>query len=177
MSDGKRATSVEYVNQARDGNYVGIPYAELDCQGFVERVLRDTGHIWHNWRGSNHMYREAIVERKTFNDNGIVPGCWVFKVRYDGGEKERGYYDELGNAYHVGLYMGGGLVMHSTNGGVQWGDYTSAWTHWGRVKDVQYTDEVFSETEVIEVKTEYLRAILDELATIEAYVRDMLEGV
>ena len=36
-----------------------IPYSKLDCQAFVERILLDCG-IRHDWRGSNHMWRDAL---------------------------------------------------------------------------------------------------------------------
>lgn len=113
-----------FAAQARNGNYVGIPYKTLDCQAFVEKVLKDCGYSY-NWRGSNHMWREALKWRGTRDEyisdfgHDIVPGVWVFGWRNDGGEKERGYSDNDGNAYHVGIYIGDNQVIHSTTGGVQ----------------------------------------------------------
>ena len=113
-----------FVDQARNGGYIGIPYSTLDCQAFVERVLRDCGYSY-NWRGSNHMWRDALKwkgtreEYKETYGTDIIPGVWVFGWRDDGGEMARGYKDSDGNAYHVGIYLGNGEVIHSTTGGVQ----------------------------------------------------------
>lgn len=113
-----------FAYQARNGGYLGIPYKTLDCQGFVERVLKDCGYTY-NWRGSNHMWRDALKWKGTREDykatygTDIIPGVWVFGWRNDGGEVARGYKDGEGNAYHVGIYIGNGDVIHSTTGGVQ----------------------------------------------------------
>ena len=44
----------------------------------------------------------------------MPPGAWVFILKWDGGEKDRGYTDGEGNASHVGIYIGGGVVRDST---------------------------------------------------------------
>mgnify|MGYP003291983947 CR=1 FL=1 len=36
-------TGSAVAEQAKTGGYIGIPYSKLDCQAFVEQVLRDTG--------------------------------------------------------------------------------------------------------------------------------------
>ncbi len=38
-----RISGEDLAKQAVTGNYVGIPYSRLDCQGFVEEVLKDCG--------------------------------------------------------------------------------------------------------------------------------------
>lgn len=114
----------DFAKQAKNGNYVGIPYKTLDCQAFVEKVLRDCGYTY-NWRGSNDMWRNALKWRGSRKEyitdfgHDIAPGVWVFGWRNDGGEKARGYKDNEGNAYHVGIYIGNNEVIHSTTGGVQ----------------------------------------------------------
>ena len=136
-------TSQKYVQQARDGNYLGIPYEKLDCQAFVEQVLKDCGEK-HNWRGSNHIWRDAVENRtKIENIEEIPAGALVFHVVYDGGERDKGYIDGLGNAKHVGIYLGGGEVEHSTrnstSNGVQLDSITSSrWTHYALLKCVAY---------------------------------------
>ena len=137
-------TSDQLVQQAKDGNYLGIPYEKLDCQAFVERVLKDCGES-HNWRGSNHMWRDAVKDRKKITNIDEIPaGALVFTVLNDGGEKKRGYNDSMGNAKHVGLYLGGGEVEHSTrnnsSNGVQMDSITSSrWTDYALLKCIEYT--------------------------------------
>ena len=143
-------TGADFAHQAETGGYLGIPYEKLDCQGFVERVLKDCGvrkpnGTIYDWRGSNSMYRNYIDWRgsiaeaeKTF---GSIPlGALLFTVANDGGEKEKGYHDNLGNAKHVGIYIGGTHgSIHSTTGGVQYAKFPSKrWTHVGLLKMIDY---------------------------------------
>ena len=85
------------------------------------------------------MWRDAVYDRSD-DMAAIQPGEWVFKVSRDGGEIPRGYHDEMGNAYHVGIYCGNGDVIHSTTGGVQMGTI-SGWTHHAKCVDVDYGEE------------------------------------
>ena len=111
-----RVSGTALAEQAINGGYVGIPYEILDCQGFVEEVLKDCGvrkpnGTPYNWKGSNSMYRNYIRWRGTKEECikkfGCIPkGAFLFIVKHDGGEVERGYHDDLGNASHVGLYTG-----------------------------------------------------------------------
>lgn len=122
-----------------------IPYSKYDCQAFVEKVLHDCG-ITHDWRGSNHMWRDALDWKGSISDciakwGSVPPGAWLFTVKHDGGEKQRGYNDQEGNASHVGIFCGPDLgVMHSTKGGVQLGPWPDAkrWTHVGLCKYISY---------------------------------------
>lgn len=139
-----------FADQARNGRYIGIPYKTLDCQGFVERVLRDCGYIY-NWRGSNHMWRDALTWRGTRDEykatygTDIIPGVWVFGWRDDGGEVARGYKDSQGNAYHVGIYIGNGEVIHSTTGGVQISPMDDKrFNRIGLAKVIDYSGDAFS---------------------------------
>ena len=103
-----------YATQAMSEKYTGVPYSKLDCQAFVEEVLKDCGvrkpdGSAYNWRGSNHMWRDALSWKGTIEEcrtrYGEIPvGAWVFIVKNDGGEKDRGYNDNEGNASHVGIY-------------------------------------------------------------------------
>lgn len=98
-------------------------YNELDCQGFVEAVLKDIGirksdGTIYNWLGSNSMYRNFYQWRgsveeciKTF---GKIPrGAFVY-IWESSGEQQRAYFDGLGNAKHVGIYCGDNIVRDST---------------------------------------------------------------
>ena len=117
-------SAVHFADVADDPSYNKYKYTDLDCQAFVEKVLYDSGvrkpdGSAYNWKGSNAMWRSALSWRGTIAEAvdkfGQVPdGSWVFMLKYDGGEKDRGYNDGEGNASHVGIYVGGGLVRDST---------------------------------------------------------------
>ena len=117
-------TNVEFAKQAGSSKYTGIPYTQLDCQAFVEKVLFDSGckksnGAAYNWKGSNDMWRNALSWKGTLDEclkqYGEIPvGAWVFILAYDGGEKDRGYNDNQGNAKHVGIYVGQDAVRDST---------------------------------------------------------------
>lgn len=119
-------TGYQFADQARSGKYNGIPYSKLDCQAFVEEVLKDAGirkkdGSVYNWKGSNSMWRSIQGWKGTVSECkaafGEIPlGAWVFIRKMDGGETERGYNDNLGNFTHVGIYcnLGGEPVRDST---------------------------------------------------------------
>ena len=159
-------TADKFVQQAKAGKYLGIPYSRLDCQAFVEQVLKDAGEKGHNWRGSNHMWRDALSISFEGDFSGIVPGAWVFTLKHDGGERARGYNDGCGNAKHVGIYLGNGDVMHSTsaNGAcVQMDKITSdRWTAWGLCKYIDYSGD-----------SDRRAAVLAALELIKSYVMEV----
>ena len=117
-------TNVVFTEQAKSSKYDKLTYSDCDCQAFVEKVLYDSGVRKsnggaYNWKGSNDMWRNALDWRGSVEDcvsiYGKVPdGAWVFILKYDGGEKERGYNDGEGNAKHVGIYVGNDQVRDST---------------------------------------------------------------
>lgn len=117
-------SALHFAAVADDTKYNKYKYDNLDCQAFVEKVLFDSGvhkadGSAYNWKGSNSMWRSALSWRGTVAEAvekfGTVPdGAWTFILKYDGGEKDRGYNDGEGNASHVGIYVGGGIVRDST---------------------------------------------------------------
>lgn len=108
-------TGEEYAKQAQSSKYDGLSYDKADCQKFVELVLIDCGVKKpdgkpYDWKGSNSMWRNALAWKGTVEEciakYGDIPlGAWVFIVKNDGGEIERGYHDNEGNAKHVGIYV------------------------------------------------------------------------
>lgn len=120
----KSVSHLVYAEQARADKYNNVKYDESDCQDFCERVLKDCqvrkadGTIY-NWTGANKMWRVALTWKGTIEEcirqYGEIPvGSWVFIVKNDGGEKERGYNDREGNAKHVGIYVGGELPVRDS---------------------------------------------------------------
>lgn len=158
---------------ALQGKYIGTPYSKLDCQALMEQLLTDVGVTHPNWRGSNHMWREALSSKGTVEAmkaicGGELPaGAWLFTVKNDGGEVERGYHDTEGNAAHVGMYLGNGKVIHSTTGGVQWDVITSSrWTHAGLCNLLDYSNDSYPTTDT---KAEVEKAFSQLKGALEKY--------
>lgn len=113
-------TGIQFALQAQSDMYDGIPYSKYDCQAFVEAVARDAGIRKpdggiYNWKGSNHMWRaihgwHGTIQSCVTEFGKIPPGAWVFICHHDGGEKDRGYNDNLGNFTHVGIYCHDGKM-------------------------------------------------------------------
>lgn len=144
-----RTTGEDVARQAVIGNYLGMPYSKYDCQAFVEQVLIDLGMrkpdgTRYNWKGSNSMYRNHIRWRGTIAEClkkfGCIPkGAFVFLVKHDGDEQLKGYHDDLGNASHVGIYIGNNTCMDSQpTGGVQYRKL-SIFTHVGLMDMIDYS--------------------------------------
>lgn len=104
--------------------YLGRLYSEMDCQEFVERVMRDMG-LKMNLAGSNAWYREVMEHgwvgtpeecKKIFG--GIPKGALLFIHAFDGKEPEKYRKDGKGNAKHIGYKTGrgkGAMNSSSTN--------------------------------------------------------------
>lgn len=147
-----RTTGEDLANQAIHGGYIGTPYSKLDCQGFVEKVLKDTGIRKpdgnpYNWKGSNSMWRNHITWKGTISECidkfGEIPkGSFLFLLKWDGGEEERGYYDCLGNATHVGLYVGSNPLPAMDSQGNRGVDYCklNVFTHVGLMDMIDYSN-------------------------------------
>ena len=148
-----RTTGQDIAEQAVTGSYIDTPYSKLDCQAFVEQVLKDLGvrksdGSPYNWRGSNSMWRNHITWKGTIEECkkkfGEIPlGAFLFLLKWDGGEQERGYHDGLGNASHVGLYTGTTPLPCMDSQGNRGVDYCklSVFTHVGLMEMVDYYNE------------------------------------
>ena len=90
--------------------YLGTPYNKMDCQAYVEAVLRDAG-INKNLAGSNAWFREVKAHGWVGTPNeckakygSIPPGAFLFVLKQDGKEPEKYKGDGIGNASHIGIY-------------------------------------------------------------------------
>lgn len=127
-------------------------YNYKDCQGFVELVYNKLLDKNINYRGSNDMLRNFIVELHEINDwNNIPNGALLFMIRkkdysrlparyHIGGSGYVAKYDGW-NASHVGIYIGD---MESAESAKSIG-FTSItknrpWTHWAKAKGIEYDD-------------------------------------
>lgn len=187
-----RTTGQDMAEQAVTGGYVGQPYSRWDCQAFVEQVLKDLGvrkpdGSVYNWKGSNSMFRNHIRWRGTIEECkqkfGCIPkGAFMFLVKHDGGEVERGYHDDLGNASHVGLYLGTSPlpVMDSQpTGGVQYRKL-SIFTHVGLMDMIDYSSspEPSPRTELDAVRIirnadSTDEEVLEALKTLTKYLKEV----
>lgn len=105
----------------------GIGYGDMDCQAAVEAALVRAGlaRSMVNLAGSNAHYRNCLwtgTPQRLCDLLGVkkVPaGVFVFIVLASG-EPAKYQGDGMGNADHIGIYLGNGKTFHSsqTNGGV-----------------------------------------------------------
>lgn len=86
-------------------NYIGTPYSVLDCSGFTSAAYGDCGYYLYHQSGV--QYSTVVSKGNLVGADSLVPGNLVF-------------YARGGSIYHVGMYIGGGMVIDSIpSGGVQ----------------------------------------------------------
>ena len=102
-----------------------IPYVKggktpsgMDCIGLVVWTLLQCG-MQINTKGTNDTWRNGLSEKGSIEDCtirwGNVPiGALIFIRDFDGGEKERGYIDNEGNAWHVYIKIDNGILIHAS---------------------------------------------------------------
>ena len=103
----------------------------VDCSGaFSYAYKRLGGYMYH---GSNTMWRKYTTEKGKREEMTLLPGMAVFKWKKDGGP------DSLGNYYHVGCYVGNGLVIEaqSKDTGVVVSE-VSKWPYSAQLKETKY---------------------------------------
>ena len=166
-------TAQECQERANISELIGIPYSKLDCQALMEQILTRGGVPHKNWIGSNDMWRNAVIDAAPLSEWKEIPvGAWLFTIKYDG--KEPSYYYDGVNAAHVGWYCGGGKVIHSTTGGVQWDTLTSGrWTHAALCKLLGYPEGAGDSSGGMPVDSatilealRYVRTLIDSAITI-----------
>ena len=137
-------------------NGPAIPYvlggkslSGMDCKGMVEYAIREAGGTI-KYSGSNDMWRNACTRKATLKDaereGWLKPGVMLFIVENDGKEPDKYKKDGLGNASHVGIYIGH-RDIHSVDASASKGqvvarnprDAVRIWTHAAQFKEVDYT--------------------------------------
>lgn len=167
-------TGKHIAETAETSGLIGTPYSKLDCQALVEEVLKRAGLKIPNYRGSNHMWRELVYDRAKTADVSPVAGALAFIVKDDGGEKARGYHDDMKNAAHVAIVIDADTVFESTKGGVQYGKM-SRFNYWAKVKDVDYQnggEDDAGKRPPYEVVNQFIDVIRDNLDELERYLHD-----
>ena len=136
----------------------GMTLSGMDCQGLCEYLLIRCGipRKECNLAGSNAHYRACVWTgtpeacRQRF---GRIPaGAWLFIVKNDGREPDKYKGDGIGNASHMGVYLGaaeGALHASSSKGRVSAGTFngTSGSGGWNRVGLCQWIDYGLDEKE------------------------------
>ena len=140
----------------------GHTYAEMDCQALVEYCVNQCGGSM-AYAGSNAMYRNSAVYLATLAnakaEGRLVPGAGLLiveEVSEGTPAKYRG--DGLGDATHVGLYVGENALtdtdksgksrkcntVHSSasRGRVVGGTTGGGWTHVMWFKEIDYGVDV-----------------------------------
>lgn len=165
-------TGKHIAETAINSGLLGTPYSQMDCQAFVEVVLKKAGLNIPNYRGSNHMWRELVHDRQKVSGHEVPAGALAFIVHFDGGEIKRGYHDDMGNAAHVAIALGDGRVMESTAGGVQYSSL-KRFTDFGLINNVEYGGEDDEGAGCPDAKHTILNAlavITDKLIELEDYI-------
>ncbi|MBO7731056.1 MAG: hypothetical protein J6S67_00835 [Methanobrevibacter sp.] len=162
-------------------------YNQMDCQAFVENVLKDVGirkpdGTVYNWRGSNSMFRNYYTWRGTkaeaIKKYGDVPiGAFVY-VWQETGEEQQGYKDGRGNAKHVGIYCGNNVVRDSTRYKDSTGNYvrdgvgTTTLKNFSRVTLFIGID--YKQTNSYTASVEDCMLVMDKIRNKIADVKDLL---
>lgn len=116
-------TNNDFVQCALLPKWDKYKYNNLDCQGYVEAVLKDIGvrksdGSYYNWTGSNSMFRNYFTWHGLIDDcikkYGALPAGSFVYVWKKTGEPDKYKNDGLGNFSHVGIYCGNNIVRDST---------------------------------------------------------------
>lgn len=121
----KQAAATRKQTKMYGSRWVGHHVA--DCSGLIVYLCKKAGiSVPH---GSNSMWDKGLSEKGEIAGKKLPDGALVFKLR-DGDDY-----------YHVGVYVGNGKVVEakSTFSGVV-ESKLSAWTHYGLLKGISYTE-------------------------------------
>lgn len=144
-------TGTEYANQAYTYKDSGIPYSQLDCIAFVNKVRKDCHlNTLYNgtnttWRNGSLSWKGTIAEaREQFGD--IPNGAMLFIIipesdpNYNPPQKY--WHDGIGDVSHVGIYVQPGCMQSGGYGGrgVHYNNSLNGlhFTHVGMTADIDY---------------------------------------
>ena len=91
----------------------GAKAGEVDCSGaFTYWYKQADSYMYH---GSNTMWRKYSTAVGKIGEIELVPGMAVYKIRkWDSSQSDNTWYQtEPGDVYHVGLYIGDGMVVEA----------------------------------------------------------------
>lgn len=112
----------------------------VDCSGAFAYAFRKLGgSIYH---GSNTIWRKYTTEKGKLGQITLVPGMAVFRWRQSGAEPVGYRKDGLGDYYHMGLFIGDGMVIQakSVSAGVIKSS-VSGWHSAAKLTGVDYTGQ------------------------------------
>lgn len=86
---------------------------EVDCSGAFYYAYKQLGDYMYH--GSNTMWRKYTSKKGKIGEIDLKPGMAVFKCRkWTSAQSSNGWYEtDPGDVYHVGLYIGDGLVVEA----------------------------------------------------------------
>lgn len=164
----------EFISNCR--KLIGTPYSECDCIGVIRKAagISCAGTNW-LWRSINNSAKyRYLTQRCSPPAASLLDGELVFKISNG---IPSGYEDEP-NCYHVGVYVGGNRVLHSSpSTGVREAEYNpSEWQGSGLLKQVEYSSGESGGAEIGNFPDSY-NALVDKLSEIvkelEAIINDL----
>lgn len=157
-------TGLDYATQAYSYRNSGIPYSQLDCIHFVNRVRTDLGlRSMLNgtntlWRSNNLTWKGTLAQAYqrwgVSSWNQLPQGILIFRIKsesdptYDSPPIPQRYYmDGIGNVTHVGIMtgMGQGVMQSGGYGGTgvhESGWRNGYWTHCAIQMNVVYPEPI-----------------------------------
>lgn len=180
--------ALTFAREARKRAETRIPYAKEDCQAFVEATLQSAGGGRHDWSGSNHMFRSACSLTSAITTEPEV-GALLFKARAPGEAKynlparyKKGgdrYNGDLNDYYHVGIYLGNGMVAHSTTAsgidGTRVDTSLSSWGYYGLCWYVDYGRTVSAvDRNILDAIEAFRDALTDNPSQVIELANDIL---
>lgn len=155
-------TGLDYATQAYSYRNSGIPYSQLDCVHFVNKVridlglqsmLNGTNSLWRSnnltWKGT---LSQAYQRWGVTTWNQLPQGILLFRIKSESDPDydyppipQRYYMDGVGNVTHVGIMtgMGQGIMQSGGYGGTgvhESGWRSNYWTHCALQMNVEYPE-------------------------------------